>query len=160
MDKDELLRHWKLRIDSVQIAHYATGRAFERRHFLLGIPAVILSTFVGTAVFASLSRFADDERLLWPKITVGLLSVTAAILISLQTFLRYAEQAESHRTAGARYAHLKHRLELLVTLPPDSNDKLKEALLALESEWEKVREESPNIPIRIWSQIEQRMRQK
>jgi hypothetical protein len=160
MDKSELLRHWRLRVHSVQIAHYETGRAFDRRHLLLGIPAVILSTLVGTAVFASLARFTNEEVLLWPKIAVGLLSVTAAILVSLQTFLRYAEQAESHKTAGARYAHLKHRLELLVTLPPESDDKLKSELLALEKEWETIREESPNIPIKIWSRIEREMMQK
>jgi hypothetical protein len=157
MDKSELLRHWQLRIHWVQIGHYETGRAFEKRHFWLGVPAVILSTIVGTAVFASLAKFADEESLLWPKIAVGLLSVVAAVLISLQTFLRYAEQAESHKTAGAKYAHLKQRLELLTTIPPDSDDKLKAELLSIEMEWEKVREESPNIPVKIWRRIEKKM---
>jgi hypothetical protein len=137
----------------VQIGHYEAGRTFEKRHFWLGVPAVVISTIVGTAVFASLAEFAQDESLLWMKIVVGLLSVIAAVLVSLQTFLRYSEQAESHKTAGAKYAHLKHRLELLATMPPESDEALKEELNSIEAEWEKVREESPNLPTKIWMRV-------
>lgn len=157
MNKSDLLRHWRFRIHRVQVGHYDAGRAFEKLNFLLGVPAVILSTVVGTAVFASLGQFADEEKLLGPKIVVGLLSVTAAVLVGLQTFLRYSEQAESHKTAGAKYAHLKHRLEMLAVMPPNNDDKLKTDLDAIETEWEKVREDSPNIPTKIWKRIEKEM---
>ena len=69
----------------------------------------------------------------------------------------YSEQAESHKNAGAKYAHLKHKLELLATIPPENDDKLKADLNAIESEWEKVREDGPNIPTKIWSRIEKEM---
>lgn len=157
MDKSDLLRHWRFRIHRVQIGHYEAGRVFEKRNFWLGIPAVVLSTIVGTAVFASLGKFVDEAALLWPKIVVGLLSVTAAVLVSLQTFLRFSEQAESHKTAGAKYAHLKHKLEMLAVMPPESDDKLKAELDLIETEWEKVREDSPNIPTKVWKQIENEM---
>jgi hypothetical protein len=157
MTKSELLEHWVFRVHMVQIGHYEAGRVFEKRHFRLGVSAVVLSTIVGTAVFASLAQLADEASLLWPKIVVGLLSVTSAVFVSLQTFLRYSEQAESHKSAGAKYAHLKHKLEMLVTMPPESDDHLKTALNAIETEWEKVREESPNIPAKVWHRIERTM---
>lgn len=157
MDKSDLLRHWRFRIHRVQIGHYEVGRIFEKRHFWLGVPAVVLSTIVGTAVFASLGRFVDEAALLWPKIAVGLLSVVAAVLVSLQTFLRYSEQAESHKTAGAKYAHLKHKLEMLAAIPPENDAQLKNELEAIEAEWEKVREESPNLPTKVWRHMEQKI---
>lgn len=158
MDKCELLKHWTFRVHRVQIGHYEAGRIFELRHFWLGVPAVVLSTLVGTAVFASLGRFADDNALLWAKITIGLLSVIAAVLVSLQTFLRYAEQAENHKNAGAKYAHIKHKLEMLTVLTPESDDQFRAELDTIELEWNKIREESPNIPSGIWRYIEQRFK--
>lgn len=154
MKKSELLRHWRFRIHRVQIGHYEAGRSCETRHFWLGIPAVILSTLVGTAVFSSLKEFSDQELLLWPKIVIGTLSVASAVLVSLQTFLRYSEQAESHRSAGAKYAHLKHRIEMLAAMPPKADEEIKQELESIESEWDKVREESPNLPTRIWRRME------
>lgn len=155
MDRAGLLRHWRFRVHRVQVGHYEAGRIFELRHFWLGVPAVVMSTIVGTAVFASLGRFADEEAMLLPKIAVGLLSVTAAVLVSLQTFLRYAEQAGSHKTAGAKYAHIKHRLEMLAAMPPETDADLKAELDAIEAEWNQIREESPNLPTFIWRHVEQ-----
>ena len=87
MEKSDLLRHWRFRVHRVQIGHYEAGRVLEKRHFWLGMPAVILSTIGGTAVFASLAEFADEKTLLWLKIIVGLLSVAAALFGSLQVIL-------------------------------------------------------------------------
>jgi len=157
MNKTELLRHWRFRIHRVQIGHYEAGRLCEKRHLWLGIPAVILSTVVGTAVFVSLSDIAEKSTLIWLKILIGILSVAAAAFVSLQTFLRYSEQAEKHKIAGGKYAHLKHRVELLATLPPGTDEEIKNELITIEAEWDKVREESPNLPTSIWKRIENKM---
>jgi len=85
---------------------------------------------------------------------VGLLSVLAAVLASLQTFLRFSELAEKHRVAGARFAALKHEIELIIAMPPSSQDKLREMLSELDQRWAKLREDSPNIPGKIWRRIE------
>ncbi|MYM63331.1 SLATT domain-containing protein [Pseudomaricurvus sp. HS19] len=154
MTKSDLLRHWRFRVHRVQIGHYEAGRACERRHLWLGIPAVVLTTLVGTAVFSSLQEFSDQQALIYPKIIVGFFSVTAAVLVGLQTFLRYSEQASSHKNAGAKYSHLKHRIELLAVLPPATDEALKRELADIELEWDRVREESPNLPTSIWRRME------
>jgi hypothetical protein len=89
---------------------------------------------------------------------VGLLSVLAAVLVGLQTFLRYAELAEKHRLAGARFSNLKHEIELLAAFPPTDQSGLRAALAQLEERWSKLREESPTLPSRIWRRIEQSLR--
>lgn len=147
----ELIEQWRFRVHRVQLAHYECARRFERLHLWLGLPAIALSTLVGTTVFSSLEK-AADVRL---QICVGLLSVVAAVLTGLQTFLRYAELAERHRLAGARFANLKHRIELLTTLSADAD--IREQLVAIEETWAKLREESPTLPSSVWRRIERRI---
>jgi hypothetical protein len=68
----------------------------SRLNYLLGVPVVVLTTFVGTSVFATLQEDVNTSL----RILVGAVSVFAAVLASLQTFLRYPERAEKHRIAG------------------------------------------------------------
>ena len=150
MSPSELIEQWRFRNHRVQLAHYESARRFERLHLWLGLPAVALSTLVGTTVFATLSKAPDIAV----QILVGLLSVAAAVLIGLQTFLKYSELAEKHRMAGAKFANLKHRMELLATLPPETEGELREALASIEDTWSKLREESPTLPTRVWRHIE------
>ena len=98
--------------------------------------------------FSSLEKSADIRL----QIGVGLLSVIAAVLTGLQTFLRYAELAEKHRLAGARFANLKHRIELLMTLPAEAD--MRSQLVAIEEAWSELREESPSLSSGVWRRIE------
>ena len=70
---------------------------------------MVLTTLVGTSAFASISKAQgnsiqgleiDPDIVL---LAVGTISVLAAVLSSLQTFLRYATRAEGHRIAALRY---------------------------------------------------------
>jgi len=53
------------------------------------------------------------------RIVAGLLSVLAAILASLQTFLKFSERAQMHREAGARFGALVKELEQYQKNPLD-----------------------------------------
>jgi hypothetical protein len=154
MDQADLLRHWRFRVHRVQTGHYEAGRMYDRLHLLLGIPAIAVSTLVGTAVFASLDAEKHD---IFITILVGLLSVAAAVLASLQTFLKYSELAERHKLAGARFADLKHKIEIIAVFQSPDAEALKSQLVEVEGRWETVREESPNIPAKIWHRIEKTM---
>ncbi len=150
LDTVELVRHWRFRAHRVQLAHYGAARSFGALNLGLGIPAIVLSTFVGTSVFAT----SQHTTSLWIQIAVGLLSVAAAVFASLQTFLKYAETAEKHRVAGARFAHLKHEIELLSAMPPSDEKRLHDALAQIEKRWDRLRRDSPSIPNRLWRQVE------
>jgi hypothetical protein len=150
MSPSELVAQWHFRNHRVQMAHYESARYFERRHLMLGLPAILLSTIVGTTIFATISK---DQNIA-VQIVAGILSVAAAMLTALQTFLKYSELAEKHRLAGAKFAALKHQIELLSIFPPASDAELKTGLQAIEADWAKLREESPTLPPRIWGRIE------
>lgn len=154
METSDLLRHWRFRVHRVQRGHYLAGRRYDRLHFFLGIPAVALSAVVGSAVFSSL---ATKELAVWWTIAIGLLSITALVLTALQTFLKYSELAERHKIAGARFADLKHQIEMIAVFQTADRESIRSKLEAVEQLWTKVREESPNLPAGIWSSVEKEL---
>lgn len=103
-----MLIEWYGRVDSAQRAHYVSAERFRRRSFWLGIPTVILSLVVGSSVFAAL-KLQPGPRL---QMLVGFLSLSAAVLAGLQTFLGYPERSERHRVAAAKYGALGREMEM------------------------------------------------
>lgn len=89
--------------------HYKAAEREEAAHRWFGVPAVLLSAVVATSIFATLTA---DPAAGW-KIVTGVLSLAAAALASLQTFLGHSERAREHRAAAAAYAALRREIELL-----------------------------------------------
>lgn len=141
---DLLIREWYTKTREVQHAHYACMRLFSRLHLLLGIPGLALSTAVGTAVISSLE---DEATSTW-KIFWGLLSVLAAVLTALQTFLGLAERAEKHRQTGAGYGAVRRQLELLKTFPTSEEEDL-ETLRAVKDDMDELAKNAPELPASI-----------
>jgi hypothetical protein len=139
----QVLDDWYQRVAVTQRAHYLSADYFGARKYWLGIPAVVLSTLVGTSVFATVQKQPE----LWLQITVGLASVAAALLASLQTFLGYAERAEKHRVAGAKYGALGRELEQI-----RASDTLQsaEAMSEVRKRLDDLAVESPNNPLPIY----------
>ena len=113
--------------------------------YWLGIPVVILATFVDTSVFATLR---EEPLETWLRVLIAFISVTAAVLTSLQTFLRSSERAEKHRIVAARSGSLRHEVEQLLTT--GSQQVAEEKLHSLRAELDKLAEDAPAVPPRIW----------
>jgi hypothetical protein len=145
-ESKDLLDDWLFRIQKAQLAHIKTAVYFERLHLWLGVPVVILTTFVGTSVFATLQKEASTSI----KIVTGVASVLAAIMAGLQTFLRYAERAERHRFSGGKYGALRREAEHRLAFPPSNTDELNNYVSSLRERWDKLSEDCPTAPNRIW----------
>ena len=116
---------------------------------MLGIPVVVLTTFVGTSVFATLQDEVDTSL----KIFVGVVSVTAAVLASLQTFLRFGERAEKHRVAGESWASLRREIDEMLALHPTylaARGDPKSYLDDLRKRMNEIGSVSPALPNREW----------
>ena len=81
-------------------------------HYYIGIPSIVLSAIVGTAVFATLERTVD----IGAKLVVAFISVAAAVLAAVQTFLRFSERSEAHRQAYAGYDGVVREIEQALVL--------------------------------------------
>lgn len=145
----ELLRDWSARAGSSSAGHYATAGRLSRGNLMLGIPVVVLTTFVGTSVFATLQDEVDTSL----KIFVGVVSVTAAVLASLQTFLRFGERAEKHRVAGESWASLRREIDEMLALHPTylaARGDPKSYLDDLRKRMNEIGSVSPALPNREW----------
>src|SRR4051794_7091837 len=60
-DLHAVLCNWHRRAREAAFAHYAGAERYRRYNLALGIPAMLLSTIVGTTVFASLQQTFDPR---------------------------------------------------------------------------------------------------
>lgn len=138
MPSKSVAEGWYNRAAIVAHSHYRAALRYSRLNFMLGFPTVVLATTVGTSVFASLQSKPD----LWWQITVGSMSMAAAILSALQSFLGYSDKAEKHRTAGARYNAIGRELELWLSKSEEDIARLDDIRQRIDS----LAQESPHIP--------------
>lgn len=135
-----LLDDWHFRVTRAQFGHQMSAEQTRGRHLLLGIPIVILTTIVGTGAFAAINESTSN---FW-KVAAGTVSILAAILASVQTFLGFGERSDRHRVAATRYANTRRSIELALT----SHDA--EAVLFIKGEMDRIGGASPQIDRRTW----------
>src|SRR5215813_1183179 len=71
----QLLEEWTARVTAAQHAHYYLMTQLRRRNLMLGIPVIVLTAAVGTALFSSLA--SDEAAPTWAKITAGSIAALA-----------------------------------------------------------------------------------
>ncbi len=154
---DELLLKWIRRARESQKSHYDMADLLAARNRWFGIGVTALSAVVGTTVFLSLVVSAD---LPWGRLLVGLVSIAAAVSAALQTFLRYAERAEAHRAAGARYGAVRRRLEAIYAGDPGARDGRYDGRYISEVReiLDRLAEDSPSVPPRVFRRTQDTLR--
>jgi hypothetical protein len=146
-------------------AYYGMADYCRRNHMRLGVVATVVSTLVGTAIFAGLAtRAGSDSGGTLPTnlggwgllgyVLVALFSMSAPVLTGLQTFLKYSEQAEKHKATAVGYDLLRQRLDLFMLRFQDTPDASRDAALKqleeIVSEFGRIAEGSLTIPDRVY----------
>jgi hypothetical protein len=145
----QLLAQWRTRAQYAQYCHFAAANYLRNLHYYLGIPSIFLSTLVGTSIFATLEQHDGNH---WMRITVGLISVLTAGLSTVQTFLRFEERAERHRTAGTQYGKLGRMMEQFYLLYHAYDVvELHRLISEIREQLDELDKISPEIPQHIWS---------
>jgi hypothetical protein len=140
---EELLRNWHSRVYAAQTAYYDVAEQFRRWNYRLGIPVVVVSSLVGAAVLS-------DKGSKW---LVGSVSILAALLASLQTFLKFGENATLHGAAGDWFAAIRRDIEEVLALPPEARGKPKSCLDSIRKEMNKAGQKSPELSERLWKRV-------
>ena len=143
---EELLRNWHSRVYAAQTAYYDVAEQLRRWNYRLGIPVVVVSSLVGAAVLS-------DKGNKW---LVGSVSILAALLASLQTFLKFGENATLHGAAGDWFAAIRRDIEEVLALPPESRGKPKSCLDSIRKEMNKAGQKSPELGERLWKKVARR----
>jgi hypothetical protein len=140
---EALLLRWLKRSREASFAHYTAEARYSKFHYVIGIPAATLAAIVGTSVFASLDTAVDTRT----KIVIGMISIIAAILTGVQTFLRYSERAERHRKTAVDYGSIRREIEQVLVYP---NTVSTETVAAIRKRLDETAEIAPNVPRSIW----------
>ena len=77
-------------------AHFNAAERWTRFHYMLGLPAIVLSALAGTALFSGRT------------IAGGLMSSAVAVLTAMQTFLKPSERASAHKSSGDQYLAVRN----------------------------------------------------
>jgi hypothetical protein len=147
---EHLLESWHRRVAAAEAGHRMMADRLWRRHLALGIPVVVLTTVVGTSVFASIEGSNAKD---WVLAIVGGVSLIAAVLSSLQTFLRYATRAEGHRVASIRYETLRRDLAKVLALSRGVRGDAERVLDSVRQRMDRYAKESPAIGERQWHKL-------
>ena len=151
-DVEHLYESWHRRSAAAEAGHRAMSERMRRRYLMLGVPIVVLTTIVGTSVFASL----QDENVSTPlRVVVGSISILAAVMSSLQAFLRYGMRSEGHRIATIRYETLRRDMSEMLAIPRGSRPDAVRELDSVRQRLDRYAKESPNVDERLWSKLEQ-----
>jgi hypothetical protein len=148
-----LLARWRNRARLNQDQHWEAAKRFQRLHYLVGVPAVALSAIVGTTVFATLQKQVG----LRIQLLVGGISLLAAVLAVLQTFLGFSARAEQHKSVAAAYGAIRRRLETLVTLPVELRGDIAETVKLVEIELDNLAKAAPTVPNDIYQSVQPRL---
>jgi hypothetical protein len=147
---EELLSDWQNRAWAAQLAHYRVASRLRTRNLWLGLPVVVLTTAVGTSLFATLSQKQVDT---WIRVVVGCVSVLAAVLAGIQTFLNFAKRADEHAVAADWYSSIRRKIEQQANTPRKGRSDPKKFLDEIRKEMNAVGSRSPEIGDRAWSQV-------
>jgi hypothetical protein len=140
---EALLLRWIKRSRESSFAHYTAESKYSKLHYLIGIPAATFAAIVGTSVFASLETNVDIRI----KIALGAISIIAAILTGLQTFLRYPEKAERHRKTAVDYGSIRREIEQQLVYPNTISDA---SVNNIRKRLDEVAAIAPNVPQHLW----------
>jgi len=155
MEQLQTLQQWHQGIRISHSAHFKAAEVYEQRNLWLGVPVVVLSAVTGTAVFTSSGDTVVAER-----VVVGLFSVTAAVLASLQTFLRYSELAQKHKAAAIKYGALRRELEEALATYSEEHPFAPKFMTSIRERWDALDDESPVVAKKIYDPVAMEYRKK
>lgn len=146
-EQDQLMADWSDIAGCYRWMHDKAEKIYTAKNMRMTIPVIILSTLTGTAsVGISSIAGGNEEVQKYLNFGIGGVSLIAAILTTLNNFLRYAQLSESNRVAGVSWGKLQRAIAVELALNPlermDSLDFLK----ICRADLDRLIEQSPAIP--------------
>jgi hypothetical protein len=147
---NELFTGWLIHSHKARDRHDDASRKYAKYQFALGIPSLVVSTVVGTSVFAALSL--KEVTPLW----VGFLSIVAAVLAALQTFMDFGGRSDKHRNAAVKYKSSIRLLEETIVQLHQGKELTQEDIGAIRMLIDGLEETAPVIMPKIYDSIEKK----
>jgi hypothetical protein len=144
--KRTLLKRWQRNCLRSSIGNYDAASMLKRRNYQLGVPAVFLTSIVGTSVFATLGTKVET----YIQIIVGIISVLAAVLGALQTFLKWGELSSKHQAAAAEFNALKRYIDQILACHAAGDPIQDTQIDYVRTQMDMLARDTPELPNSIW----------
>lgn len=152
---DRLLRNWKRQIGKRENGHNNLARKYNRRHYIFGLPAILLAAILSSGVLTTFQNCSDcDDNtnivecqiVQYFRLLFGLLGILNTALVGFQTFMNYQEEAEKHKSAADDYGSLFRLLDSMILMPgPIRGDPIT-SLQNIRSRYDDLVRRSPSLP--------------
>lgn len=148
---EQLLIGWLIHSHKARDRHDEAARRYAKGQFILGIPSLIASTIVGTSVFEAYS----SEQV--PHIWVGILSILAAVLAALQTFMDFGGRSDKHRNAAVKYkSSIRLLEESIVRQQTQGSELTHDEIATIRTTLDSLEESAPVVMPKIYGEIEKK----
>lgn len=141
IEQKHLIKTWRDELGTMMRTHHVLSSKIRILNYVLGVPNIFIAIAVASYIFFTIGQ----DVAFWVKMLFGLLALLIAILASLQTFLKYSEQAGNHRNASSRYQALFNEIDQLLVIPPKDDAALGEWCNKLRERWDALNLEAPSI---------------
>ena len=143
--EEYLLALWSDRALCYKLMCERASRKFHRQHLWFSIPVIILSTLCGSANLAVQSYVPASAQSM-ASMVVGVLSLGAGVITTLQTFFASAQKSESHKNSATSWGKLHRLIYTELSLQRNKRKPVKEFMRQAKNEYDRILDQSPTIP--------------
>lgn len=143
-ENEDLLAEWCDIAQCYRWLHSQSHYKFSKLHALFTIPTIVFSTVSGTTLFAQLNANAHIQIII--QIIIGSINIFVGVLSTIQQYLKISELNESHRIASLMWDKLIRNIRFELAKSPLERTEASQFLKNSRQEFDRLMENSPNIP--------------
>ena len=128
----------------LSILHKQSEKKYSNKAYYIDLPVIILSTICGSASLSARSLFGEENEKI-TSTTIGLLSLGAGLLNTINSYFAYGRRAENHKSSYLQYNKLSRFVMVQLGLPRLERIQAKELLKLINDDYNRLMEMSSNI---------------
>ena len=133
--------------------HWDIARKYFKRDRIINLPHVILSAVLSTTLFTQVGEENVNISLAY---SFAILSSILTVISVVNNYLNYSQLHTAHRNASLNYGLLQRNMEIILMKPPENRGSYWEVLERFMSEYSKIRENAPFIPLSLLNEYQQK----
>jgi len=150
--KKKLLSEWKVLANNYSWLHEKCWRLYRGINYSLMIPAICLSGSSGMMSMFGVSNKDCENNTNWIAISLGVMSVSSAVLTALHSYLRISELQEAHIIHSNEFDKLSRSIQV-ETILQNTDDQtyinLGEFIKDCKERFDRLIDSAPPIPERM-----------
>ena len=157
---ENILAGWADKAIVYKWFHMHSANKYKKLNYGFSIPCVILSTILASATFSISGDGGPipDQYKDYATYTIGGLNIFVGILQTLQNLFKYAQNSEAHDSVSKQWYKLYRVINTEINLERNKRRDADEFLKYCRAEFDRLVEQSPNIPKHIVLEFKQKFK--